>query len=93
MNALYKRLVTMGMISIASFLGFIYCISEMKDKPLYIVGVSLVFVVSAYIFCLSYIHIKQQKDAAMQHYLYAPLQASVDKLAMATGAHADDTSA
>ena len=91
MNALYKRLVTMGMISIASFLGFIYCISEMKDKPLYIVGVSLVFVVSAYIFCLSYIHIKQQKDAAMQQYIYETVQASVDKLAMATGANVDDT--
>ena len=81
MNALYRRIVALGMISVASFLGFLYCLFEFKDKPIYIAGVSVVLCVSAYIFLLALLKLKEQREAELRNYIQETIQASVDKLA------------
>ena len=91
MNALYRRIVALGMISVASFLGFLYCLFEFKDKPIYIAGVSVVLCVSAYIFLLALLKLKQQREEELRNYIQETIQASVEKLAAESGEDKDDT--
>ena len=91
MNALYRRIVSLGMISVASFLGFLYCLFEFKDKPLYIAGVSVILVVSAYVFLLALLKLKEQREAELRNYIQDTIRASVDKLVEQQGGDKDDT--
>lgn len=69
MNSLYKRFVTMCMISISAFLAWIYCIFEYRDKVLYIAVVSLVLIVSVYALFAAAYKIKVAKDAQLEQYI------------------------
>lgn len=69
MNSLYKRFVTMSMISVSSILAWIYCLFEFKNKPVYIAIISLVLVASVYALFVAAYQIKLSKDAAMQQYI------------------------
>ena len=89
MNALYRRIVALGMISIASFLGFLYCLFEFKDKPVYIAGISVVLCVSTYIFLLALLKLKEQREAELRNYIQETIQASVEKLAAENGEDKD----
>ena len=66
MNSLYKRLVTIGMISFTALLGWIYCIIEFRNKPVYIVLVSLALIVSVYVLLQSIISLRQRKDIKLK---------------------------
>ena len=66
MNSLYKRLVTIGMISFTALLGWIYCIIEFRNKPVYIVLVSLALIVSVYVLLQSIISLRQRKDKKLK---------------------------
>ena len=69
MNSLYKRFVTMSMISVSSVLAWIYCLFEFKSKPIYIAIISLVLVASVYALFVAAYQIRLSKDAAMQQYI------------------------
>ena len=88
MNALYKRLVALGMISVAAFLGFLYCIVEFKEKPIYIAVVSLMLVASAYLFFMALIQVRAAKEAELRDYIRETVLSSVEKLGTDTD---DDT--
>ncbi len=69
MNSLYKRFVTMCMISISAFLAWIYCVFEYRDKVLYIAIISLVLIVSFYALFSSAYKIKVAKDTQLEQYI------------------------
>ena len=69
MNALYKRIVTIGMISVTALLAWVYCIIAYHDKSVYVVGTSLVLVVSIYIFLNALIDLHLAKQENMQKYI------------------------
>ena len=66
MNRLYKRLVTIGMISFTALLGWIYCVAEYKDKPVYVICVSIALIVSVYALLASVISLRQKKDQKLK---------------------------
>ena len=66
MNSLYKRLVTIGMISFTALLGWIYCIIEFRDKPVYVICVSIALIVSVYVLLRSVISLRQRKDKKLK---------------------------
>ena len=66
MNSLYKRLVTIGMISFTALLGWIYCIIEFRNKPVYIILVSLALIISVYVLLQSVISLRQRKDRKLK---------------------------
>ena len=66
MNRLYKRLVTIGMISFTALLGWIYCIAEYKNQPVYVICVSIALIVSVYALLRSVISLRQKKDQKLK---------------------------
>ncbi len=66
MNSLYKRLVTIGMISFTALLGWVYCIIEFRDKPVYVICVSIALIVSVYVLLRSVISLRQRKDKKLK---------------------------
>ena len=66
MNSLYKRLVSIGMISFTALLGWIYCIIEFRDKPVYVICVSVALIISVYVLLRSVISIRQRKDKKLK---------------------------
>jgi ABC-type branched-subunit amino acid transport system permease subunit len=48
MNSLYKRIITLGMVSVTALLAWIYCMAVFPKQPVYLAIISLVLVVSLY---------------------------------------------
>ena len=69
MNSLYKRFVTMSMISISSILAWIYCLVEFRDKPLYIGILSAILIFSVLALFISSYNIKVAKDTQLEQYI------------------------
>lgn len=69
MNSLYKRIVTIGMVSITALLAWIYCIAAFPDKPVYIAGISLVLVVSVYALLNALTGLHIEKEKTLQTYI------------------------
>lgn len=69
MERLYKRLVTVGMITITSILAWIYCIMEYRKEAIYVIVASLVVVSSLYVLLLTYISLKCDKEAKLRSYI------------------------
>lgn len=68
MNYLYKRLITLTMITLITALAWIYCLSEYKDEAFYIAGTSLAFIISVYSLLNAYIGIRiQQTNEALKN--------------------------
>ncbi len=80
MNSLYKRFVTMCMISVSSLLAWIYCLFEFRDKPVYIAAISLVVVASLYALFVAAYRIKVSKDAKMEQYISDTINTSVNNM-------------
>ena len=66
MNSLYKRLVSIGMISFTALLGWVYCIIEFRNKPIYVICVSVALIISVYVLLRSLISIRQRKDKKLK---------------------------
>lgn len=74
MNSLYKRFVTMCMISVSCVLAWVYCLLEFKDKPAVIMSVSILLVASIYtLFWASY-KIRLEKDKNIDNYIKTTLE-------------------
>ena len=80
MNSLYKRFVTMCMISISALLAWIYCLFEFRDKPIYIAIISLVLVVSVYALFMAAYNIKVSKDSQMEQYISNTLSSMLSSI-------------
>lgn len=69
MKALYKRIVTLGMISATLILGWVYCMAEYRESPAYIVIVSLALVISVYALLLALMDLHSAKEEDMRKYI------------------------
>ncbi len=69
MKALYKRIVTLGMISATLILGWVYCMVEYRESPAYIVIVSLALVISVYALLLALMDLHSAKEEDMRKYI------------------------
>lgn len=80
MNSLYKRIVTIGMISFTAVLAWIYCVLEYRTEPVYIVGVSLVLVVSLYALLNAFIGLRIEKENKLRNYIDNAVATTTAKL-------------
>ncbi len=64
MNNLYRRIVTMGMISFSAILAWVYCVLAYREKTAYVVCLSLVLVISLYALAnaILSLHLAKQDD-------------------------------
>ena len=69
MNSLYKRFVTVGMVSFTSILAWLYCVLEFRHQPMYIAAVSLILVGSVYALLYTAYGLKHAKDTKMEEYI------------------------
>lgn len=88
MGSLYKRIVTLGMISFTAFLAWIYCIINYKEQPIYIGIISLVLVVSIYALLNGIIGLHSAKEKQIQNYISETVANAVAGL---NGQEADST--
>ena len=70
----YKRMVTLGMISLTALLAWGYCMLAYRSQAVYVAIISLVLVGSIYALLLSFVDIKVAKEQAMQEYVTKTLQ-------------------
>lgn len=87
MNALYKRIVTVGMISLTSILAWVYCIMEYRDKPAYIMTVSAVLVVSVYALLNTAMSLHNTKEEKLKEYIDRTVESSFAALASGNAAN------
>lgn len=80
MGSLYRRIVTMGMISFTAFLAWVYCIINYKDEPIYIGIVSLVLVVSIYALLNGIIGLNASKEKKIQNYISETVSTAVARI-------------
>lgn len=80
MGSLYRRIVTMGMISFTAFLAWVYCIINYKDEPIYIGIVSLVLVVSIYALLNGIIGLNASKEKKIQNYISETVATAVARI-------------
>ena len=69
MSNLYKKIVTLGMISFTAVLAWIYCVLEYRTEIVYVAIVSLVLIISVYALLQSAAKLKAAKDAELQSYV------------------------
>lgn len=69
MKALYKRIVTLGMISATLILGWVYCMAEYRESPAYIIIVSLALVISVYALLLALMDLHSAKEEDIRKYI------------------------
>lgn len=73
MSNLYKRFVTMCMISVSCILAWVYCLLEFKEKPAVIVAVSIILIASVYTLFLAIYNIRLEKDKRLDEYIKSTL--------------------
>ena len=66
---LYRRIVTLGMVSVTAILAWVYCLIEYRDKTAYVVGISLVVIASIFALRSAYANMRITKDAKMKNYV------------------------
>lgn len=66
---LYRRIVTLGMVSVTAILAWVYCLIEYRDKIAYVVGISLVVIASIFALLSAYANMRITKDAKMKNYV------------------------
>lgn len=69
MNSLYKRITTLGMVSVTAVLAWIYCVLEYRDEPIYIIGISLVLIISVYALLNAIISLRIDKDNKLKNHI------------------------
>ncbi len=77
MNKLYKRVVTMGMISLTAILAWVYCMIEYRDELVYVAAASAVVLVAVYMLCLFLADVKAKKEEYTRGYISEAVNALV----------------
>lgn len=80
MERLYKRIVTIGMISVTALLAFLYCVLEYRNEIVYVIATSIVLVLSLYALLCSYIHLKISKEDMLRAYIRETISEHMQKL-------------
>ena len=80
MERLYKRLVTVGMITVTTVLAWIYCILEYRDEAVYVIVASLLVVSSLYVLLLTYISLKNDKESKLRNFISDTIAQNLIKL-------------
>lgn len=80
MNNLYKRIVTIGMICFTAVLAWIYCVLEYRTEPVYIIGVSLILVISLYALLNAYIGLRMERENKLRNYIDSAVATTAAKL-------------
>lgn len=80
MNNLYRRIVTMGMISFSAILAWVYCVLAYREKTVYVVCLSLVLVISLYALLNSIISLHLSKQDDMKKYITDTINATLANL-------------
>ncbi|MCM1286936.1 MAG: hypothetical protein NC240_01410 [Clostridium sp.] len=79
MKALYKRIVTLGMISATLILGWVYCMAEYRNSPAYIIVVSLALVISVYALLLALMDLHSAKEEDVRNYIDNAVESLLSK--------------
>lgn len=69
MSKIYRRIVTMGMISFTSALAWIYCMLSYREEPLYIVGISVILLCSIYALFIAIANMAAAREEASKAYI------------------------
>lgn len=77
MNSLYKRITTLGMVSVTAVLAWIYCVLEYRDEPVYIVGISLVLIISIYALLNAIISLRIDKDNKLKNHIDSTIASAI----------------
>lgn len=77
MNSLYKRITTIGMVSVTAVLAWIYCVLEYRDEPVYIVGISLVLIISIYALLNAIISLRIDKDNKLKNHIDSTIASAI----------------
>lgn len=77
MNSLYKRITTLGMVSVTAILAWIYCVLEYRDEPVYIVGISLVLIISIYALLNAIISLRIDKDNKLKNHIDSTIASAI----------------
>lgn len=80
MNNLYKRIVTIGMICFTAVLAWIYCVLEYRTEPVYIIGVSLILIISLYALLNAYIGLRTERENKLRNYIDSAVATTAAKL-------------
>ncbi len=77
MNNLYRRIVTMGMISFSAILAWVYCILAYSEKTVYVVCLSLVLIISLYALLSGIVKLHLAKQEELKRYISDTVNATV----------------
>lgn len=80
MRGLYKRIVTMGMISFTAVLAWIYCILEYRNEAVYVAGISLILVISLYALLNAAVSLHIEKENKLHNYISEVINNSIAQL-------------
>lgn len=80
MNNLYKRIVTMGMISFTAILAWIYCILEYRGKIAYVASISVILIISIYALLYSLAGLRTARDTELKSYINATVKDAVSNI-------------
>ncbi len=69
MTNLYRRIVTMGMISFSAILAWVYCVLAYREKTAYVVVLSLVLVISLYALANAVLSLHLAKQEENKRYM------------------------
>jgi uncharacterized membrane-anchored protein YhcB (DUF1043 family) len=79
MNSLYKRIITLGMVSVAALLAWVYCIVTFPKQLVYLAVISLVVVVSLYALLNALMGLHIEKENKLQAYFKQVTNEVVEK--------------
>ena len=90
MKQLYRRIVTIGMISASALLAWVYCLANYSEQPVVIGGASFVLVMSVYILLINLMNLHSAKEESLKRYIRETATDMVDRTSHAMQA-ANDT--
>ncbi len=80
MKNLYRRMVTMGMISVTAILAWIYCVLEFRSQIAYVIGISVVLIVAVYALLFTISDLRISREEKLQNYISETIASAVAKL-------------
>lgn len=80
MGKLYRRIMTMGMISITALLAWVYCLLEYRDELAYVAATSGVLLVAVYILLIGLADLRYEKEKSLRDYITASVNKGIEAL-------------
>lgn len=80
MKNLYRRMVTMGMISVTAVLAWVYCVLEFRSQIAYVIGISIVLIVAVYALLFTISDLRISREEKLQNYISETIAQAVAKI-------------